>query len=166
MYSLRSSVTRAQRAAVAAQKAELTGTLPVKPPVGGQKINRKQTRRLQRKETSLEVRMVALGQQEPGSPNKRAQKRAKRAMKLRRAARFVVGCLIRATGVAAPELVLQPSRLDFHRTRLAERGANAIYFPAPVWGAADLVLHNPKNDVAGDDLITADVRAAGFQVVP
>ncbi len=104
------------------QAAVEAGTLPAR-------TSRNLTRRVKRKLTSLEVRMVAMDQQLPGSPNKRAQKAYKRAVKLSRAARFVVGLLIRATGTAAPELVAQAPKLDRYHQSLAERGAQAIYFP-------------------------------------
>ena len=71
------------------------------------RTSRKQIRRVLRKLTSLEVKMVGMGQQLPGSPNKRAQKRYRQTIKLRRAARYITGLLIRTTGAAAPELVLQ-----------------------------------------------------------
>jgi hypothetical protein len=94
------------------------------------KVSRKQTRRVAKKLTSLEVRMVAMGQQRPGSPNKRALKTARRAEKLQRAARFISGLLIRATGAAAPALVKAAPRLDAYHQGLADRGAEAIYFPS------------------------------------
>lgn len=120
MYSTKTKNGRAVRKAPKQPAPSRTAQGPGK---------RRLDRRLRRRTTSLDMRMVLDGMMQPGTATKRAQKATRRAIRLRRAARYLTGLLIRATGTAAPALVLSVKVQDRYHEGLAAAGARAIYFP-------------------------------------